>query len=328
MTNAPLQKLKLSAKRVHASLTGAPTETNQQHWQPSPESQQAPYVPVHTPFGPVLSMPQRAADNQGNYPPPQTGPRVPHNKKPLPRNQLQHLQTGPADPHPTRWNFPNYLDNPNCKWLTVLKEMYNNPLSFPASLSPEAGLLVHALVRNIRPKRIIETGTFIGMSTLWIASALHENNDGGIIHTFDNFGPIEKGPWRDAELKENRLEFVASILAKAGLADRVRLHVGNSSFELRATHKELQQAGGVELAFLDADHGITGVQQDFYATEPVLKTGGFILFHDTFPEMCGGHEGPRHLLDNINNTAQGLYEKTDLYLGPLNYGLGLLRRLA
>jgi len=326
MNNPSLQKLKLSAKRVHASLTGTPSD--QLHWQPSPESQSRPYVPVTTPYGTVLSMPTRAADTSGAYPPPQAGPRVPSHKKPLPREHLQHLKTGPDNPHPTRWTFPAYLDNPHCQWLNVLKEMYNNPLSFPASLSPEAGLLVHALVRNIRPKRVIETGTFIGMSTLWIAAALHENNDGGIIHTFDNFEPIEKGPWRDAELKENRLDFVATLLAKAKLAERVRLHVGNSSFELRATHKELHEAGGVELAFLDADHGITGVQQDFFATEPVLKTGGFILFHDTFPEMCGGHEGPRHILDNINTYAQGLYEKTDLYLSPLNYGLGLLRRLA
>jgi predicted O-methyltransferase YrrM len=205
--------------------------------------------------------------------------------------------------------------------------MYAMPIAFPASLAPEAGLLLHSLVRNIRPRVVIETGTFIGMSTIWIAAALAENGDRAVVHSFDDFGPIEKGPWRDAELLTGRVEFVAGLIARAGLADHVILHQGNSPFELRAAHDEIRAAGGAQLAFLDADHGVVGCWQDFWAAEPVLNTGGFVLFHDTFPECCGGHMGGRDVLDTVNTKAVGLYEKVDMLLAPMNYGLGIIRRI-
>lgn len=282
---------------------------------------------VETPDGPVRSVPRRACIPGTNaYPHVAPDPHVPANKSARPRAQLQYLPQMHVAEHPTSWQFPAYLDNPSCRWLQQLKAMYAMPISFPASLSPEAGLLVHSLIRNIRPRVVIETGTFVGMSTIWIAAALAENGDGGEIHTFDDFGPINKGPWRDVEMREGRLEFVASMIAKAGLARHVVIHPGNSSFEIRAAQEEFKAAGGVQFAFLDADHGVVGSWQDMWATEPVLNTGGFVLFHDTFPEFCSW-EGGRHVLDNLNTKGVGLYEKVDMYLSPMNYGLGLIRRI-
>lgn len=286
-----------------------------------------PMQTVSTPHGPVRVVPRRAAiPGTTSYPHVPPDPHVPSHKAPLPRRDLQFYPGMHIPQHPTRWTFPAYLDNPSCRWLQHLKAMYGMPISFPASLAPEAGLLVHSLVRNIRPKVVIETGTFVGMSTIWIASALAENGDGGVIHTFDDFGPIHKGPWRDVEMLTGRMEFVAEQVAKAGLAEHVVLHPGNSSFEIRAAHQELRAAGGVQFAFLDADHGVVGSWQDMWSTEPVLNTGGFVLFHDTFPEYCSW-EGGRHVLDNLNQMAVGLYEKVDMYLAPMNYGLGLIRRI-
>ena len=76
------------------------------------------------------------------------------------------------------------------------------PIVFPASLSPEAGLMLHSLIRNLRPRVIVEVGTFCSVSTHWMAAALHEMGGNGVIHAFDDFGPIYKGPWRDAEMRD------------------------------------------------------------------------------------------------------------------------------
>lgn len=261
-----------------------------------------------------------------NYPRVPPPPDVPKKKVAPPRMGLGFYPNMHFVQHPTQWEFPAYLDNPNCRWLQALKAMYAMPISFPASLSPEAGLLLHSLVRNIRPRIVIETGTFVGISTMWIAAALMENGEGGEVHTFDDMGPINKGPWRAVEMLTGRLEFVAGRLAGAGLAGHVVMHPGNSSFEIRAAHQEFKAAGGVQFAFLDADHGVLGSWQDVWATEPVLNTGGFIMLHDTFPEYCGW-PGARDVLDNLNAKSVGLYEKVDMYLSPMNYGLGLIRRI-
>lgn len=282
---------------------------------------------IPTEHGPVRVVPRSGAiPGTHIYPPPVAGPKVPRAKSPAPTDRLDYFPKSHLPEHPRKWDFPAYLDNPGCLWLQTLKRMYAMPIAFPASLSPEAGLLLHSLVRNIRPRTVIETGTFIGMSTIWIAAALQENGDGGTVHTFDDFGPIHTGPWREVDMLTGRPEFVAANIAEAGLAQHVIMHPGNSSFEVRAHHKHFKDVGGVQLAFLDADHGPVGCWQDFWATEPVLNTGGFVLFHDTFPEACGGHMGGRDVLDHLNEKAAGLYEKLDMYLAPMNYGFGLIRR--
>lgn len=278
---------------------------------------------------------------------------------PPPAHTLRHFpHLASEDDHPSRWAFPQYLVNPGCRWLTALKELYEHPVCFPASLSPEAGLMVHGLVRNLRPRVIIEVGTFCSVSTHWMASALLENGcvpgKDAVIHCFDDFGPVEKGPWREVEMREGRLEFVKERLEKAGLLEFVRFHPGDSSGNIQAAQDDLRALGGVDLAFIDGDHTVPGAVADFVATEPVLNTGGYVILHDTFPDQCGGHMGPRHILDHVRTHAtepdrasiksifvkpdeaapeeqpvgEGVYDRVDVYLGPMNYGLGLLRRLA
>lgn len=75
----------------------------------------------------------------------------------------------PVPEHPTEWEFPSFLGG--TPWIDTLREVYAHPLAFPASISPEVGLLLYSLVRNIRPMTVVETGTFIAVSTIWIAAA-------------------------------------------------------------------------------------------------------------------------------------------------------------
>jgi predicted O-methyltransferase YrrM len=209
------------------------------------------------------------------------------------------------------------------------------PIAFPDSISPEAGLLIHALVRNIQPRVVVEVGAFVGISAHWIAAALAEFAAGQPadlsspphLHVFDRFDPIRKGAWREAELLEDRRAWIADRLRAADLEPFVTLHAGDSAPQIDAARADLVAAGGVQLAFIDGDHTPAGVLRDFRAIEPALNTGGFILLHDTIPEQCT-HTGPRRLLDTIQEVGTGRYEKMDLYSAPLNYGLGLLRRVS
>lgn len=262
-----------------------------------------------------------------------TGPH-PHDiilaDKGWPRGDLRHFpsrQLRDVPPEQLRpWPFPAFLDNPSCRWLQALKRIYSTPLSFPSALSPEAGILLHSLVRNIQPKAVIETGTFIGVSSIWIAAALAELPSPGELHSFDWFGPVEAGPWRAVSIKEGRRQLVESHLREAGVDALVTLHEGWSCPTLTGL-RDQGRLPRVQFAFLDADHTERGVWDDFRAVEPLVDTGGYVLLHDTLPELCGC-EGPRKLLDTVNEQAVGGYQVIDLYLSPVNYGFGLLRRIA
>lgn len=285
-------------------------------------------------------------------------PPIPANRGPLPRSTFRFFpKLDREEEHPRAWEFPRYLDNPAVPWIRVLKEIYASPVSFPASISPQAGLMLFSLVRNVRPRTVVEVGSFIGVSTIWMAAAMEDaardpsNGPGsgeGIIHAFDDFGPMPAGAWRESAISSSRLPIVEKHLERAGLRHRVVLHPGDSSSEIVKARDTLRGTlnatsspwgssvgtpagasgrGGVDLALIDGDHSVDGALQDFWAVEPVLNTGGYVLLHDTFPEQCGEHEGPRHLIDHIRSVGQGVYEVCELYTAPLNYGIAVLRRV-
>ena len=50
-------------------------------------------------------------------------------------------------------------------------------------ISPEAGRLVYALARAIRPQIVVEFGTSFGISTIYLAAAVTDNGTGHVITT-------------------------------------------------------------------------------------------------------------------------------------------------
>lgn len=231
------------------------------------------------------------------------------------------------------WPIPADLAARGEPWARVLVELYGRPASWPACVSPETGQLIHALVRNIRPRTVIETGTCHGASTIWIAAALSMNAAASgsgevlpVIHTFDNFLPPSDPQLARMPLHIGREAQVRERFERAGVSSFVRVHVGDSAERLTQAGPELITRGGVSLAFLDGDHSPEGVARDFAAVEPLLDPEAFVLLHDVFPSVCN-HAGPRWLADHVHEVARGRYQVCDLFTAPLNYGLTLLRRI-
>lgn len=95
---------------------------------------------------------------------------------------------------------------------------------------PDTGALLHTLARACGAKRILEIGTCIGYSTLWMASALPA--DGALI-------TMERDSARATRARDH--------LSAAGCADRVSVIVGDA---MRFLHKV---AGPFDLVFQDSD---------------------------------------------------------------------------
>jgi len=141
--------------------------------------------------------------------------------------------------HPKAWAWPAWLAGSEARWLRTLERLYTLPVAFPAAMSPETGLLLFSLVRNIRPRTVIEVGSFVGVSTVWIAAALEEIGDAhatsgdeqervGALVSIDDFGPLPETQWRRASVTGDRQALVQSHIEEAGLAHRVHLEKGIS----------------------------------------------------------------------------------------------------
>lgn len=232
------------------------------------------------------------------------------------------------------WPIPRDLEANPSPWARTLLHLYKERGSWPACVSPEVGMFIHAFVRNLRPRIVVETGTCHAASTIWIAAALAINDESAkpgtppsAIHTFDDFTLPSNPAISSLPLYTEREQLVRQRLKDAGVADRVTIHKGDSSSGIIAHRPALDRAGGVQLAFIDGDHSPEGARRDLAAVEPSLNVGGFILLHDVWPTICGC-TGPRWLADNIRTVATGRYQVCDFYTAPLNYGLTILRRLA
>jgi predicted O-methyltransferase YrrM len=94
----------------------------------------------------------------------------------------------------------------------------------------EVGGLLYMLARTFPCKTVVEFGTSLGISTIYLASAVRDNGGGKVITT---------------ELHAQKAQRAAEHLREAGLADLVEIRVGDARETLRTLD------GTVDFAFID-----------------------------------------------------------------------------
>jgi predicted O-methyltransferase YrrM len=117
---------------------------------------------------------------------------------------------------------------------------------------PETGALLHTLARSSGARRILEIGTAIGYSTLWMATALPK--DGALI-------TMEYDAARAARARDN--------FAAAGFGDRISVIVGDAT---RFLHKV---SGPFDLIFQDSDKKLYEPMLDRLIE--LLRPGGLLV---------------------------------------------------
>ncbi len=125
------------------------------------------------------------------------------------------------------------------------------------SMTAEAEVLefLRTLVTTIKPNLIVETGSFLGVSTVWMAEGLRENGFGRIVS-------CELDPMVFAKAQEK--------IAASGLSEWIDLQ-NVSSFDLKST-------GQIDLFFSDSDLDVREKEVRQYL--PRISSTGLILMHD------------------------------------------------
>ena len=170
---------------------------------------------------------------------------------------------------------------------------------------PEVGALLNLLVRELRPRRVLELGTFTGYSTLWMASALPE---GGRLDTL--------------EINDELEDLIREAFRRAGVEDRVRLVIGDALDILPMVDETY------DLVYIDAN------KRDYvaYYQEVInlVRPGGLIVADNVLwdGKVCAG-EPPR------DQQTRGILAFNDLVAGdtrvenfilPLRDGLNIIRK--
>jgi predicted O-methyltransferase YrrM len=114
------------------------------------------------------------------------------------------------------------------------------------------GRVLSMLSKMIKPKNILEIGTYTGYSAICLAEGLAE---GGKIDTID----------RNEELSPMIIEY----LAKAKLTDKINLHIGDAREVIAGLDTNY------DLVFIDADK--TNYYKYYVAIFDKLQAGGYII---------------------------------------------------
>jgi predicted O-methyltransferase YrrM len=114
------------------------------------------------------------------------------------------------------------------------------------------GRILSMYSKLIRPERILEIGTYTGYSAICLAEGL---TDGGTLHT------IEKN--------EELLPIINRYVERAGLSDKIKLHIGNALPIIESMDITF------DLVFIDADK--TNYLNYYEAVLPKMKSGGCII---------------------------------------------------
>lgn len=168
------------------------------------------------------------------------------------------------------------------------------------------GRLLRMIVRMIRPKNILEVGTFSGYSAICMAEGLDE---GGKVYTY--------------EINDEQEDFTRPWIEGSDVADKIVLAIGDAI-------TEAPRLGIVfDMAFIDGDKR-TYIEA-YEMALGVVRHGGFILADNT---LWDGHVVDRaydrdkqtHGIEAFNDfvAADSRVERVIL---PLRDGLTIIRKL-
>jgi predicted O-methyltransferase YrrM len=193
-----------------------------------------------------------------------------------------------------------------------------------SSSRPEEGRFLYSFVRMLKPGIVVETGTFVGYSSLCIAQALEDNGENGHLHSFDLFQNLPEN-YRSPLCPDtsNSLHVVRTHLGKAGLSSRVTLHQGDSAGEIENVFPDKKPC--IDMAYIDGDHTLKGCIADWNVVAERLQPGGIVLLHDVEPRKVWWLLGPPCLVSSITSCKPGRFSVLSLPT-PGGAGLGIIQK--
>lgn len=159
--------------------------------------------------------------------------------------------------------------------------------------------VLYSLIRALKPRTIVEIGTYRAYAACYMARALQENGNGSL-YCIDNFTLTDHvGQYGDP------VEHWRGNLRACGVEDRVGLIRGNSN--------EVQWPAHVDFAYIDGWHSFSAASFDFHNCH--IRGATCICLDDTLNCI-----GPRKLVAEISR------QEWDVITLPNDNGLSICQR--
>ena len=168
------------------------------------------------------------------------------------------------------------------------------------------GRLLKMLVQMVRPKNILEVGTFSGYSAICLAEGLDE---GGMVYTF--------------EINDEQEDFTRPWIEQSAVADKIRFIIGDAVTEAPKLGITF------DMAFIDGDKRT--YLQTYDAVLPLIRQGGIILADNTLwdghvVDRAYDHDSQTRGIELFND-AVAADTRVEKVILPLRDGLTIIRKI-
>lgn len=191
----------------------------------------------------------------------------------------------------------------------LLKDLYretNLRLLNPRMASGHIqGRLLKMLVTMIKPRLVLEVGTFTGYATLCLAEGLP---DGGIVHT--------------VEIDDELEDFILKGFKKSPLSEKIVLHIGNAL--------EVVPGLGLEFDLIFLDGEKREYPEYYTVLMDYLKPGGYMIADNT---LWDGHvadssydSDPQTAAVKRFNDMVAADNRVEVSMIPIRDGLSIIRK--
>lgn len=181
-------------------------------------------------------------------------------------------------------------------------------LGHPALKCPLDMWIYQEMVQEVRPDVIVETGTFLGGTALFLASICDLVGHGRVI-------TIDTEPQAGVPSHEG-ITYLHGSSTSPEILDRVRGELGD----------------GTLMAILDSDHHADHVLEELRSYAPMVSVGSYMVAEDTNingnPVLPGWGPGPREAVDRFleENDSFAVDESKQKFFMTFNPG-GYLKRV-
>lgn len=197
---------------------------------------------------------------------------------------------------------------PETKTLAALNRETNMKVPLPVMLSGHIqGAFLQMVSHMVRPKQVLEIGTFTGYSAICLAQGLQE---GGHLYTID--------------INEELEDICFRYFCEAGLEGKITQHIGNAADIIPRLE------GSFDIVFIDADKQNYGLYYDLVIDN--VPVGGIILADNVLFDgevILPEEEQSKNAraMHAFNNKVRDDHRVEQLLL-PLRDGIMMMRKVA
>lgn len=167
------------------------------------------------------------------------------------------------------------------------------------------GRLLKMLVQMIRPKNILEVGTFSGYSAICMAEGLAP---GGRVWTY--------------EINDEMEDFTRPWIEGSPVADRIEFRIGDANVEAPCLGIEF------DMAFVDGDKRT--YRQTYDTLLPIIRSGGYIIADNTLwdghvVDPAYDHDSQTRGIETFNDYIAN-DDRVEKVILPIRDGLTIIRK--